>query len=292
MNTPKKHHYVPVSYLKRFTDEKGLLYVFDKSRNEIRRNQKPDNVMVVNKYYHQPWTPASIDKNILEKSLANDLEAKAKKAIDLLIENPVSLTDDDSATLLTYLAFQRIRVPRYAEWAKELDKNTILSLLSANTVNSLQNQGMQLTIKDSARFNYMRWTTGIFQPWFSRMEWEVIKAEDGAAFVTTDSPVSFYNPAFLPPAEAGIGLAGTFVLFPLSSRYLLLMRYPECRTEEPLKILDTPILSDGLISIEHGKVWSHETVTNTNWKLLQLSHHYVVAKSEITLQECGCEIKK
>jgi len=50
------------------------------------------------------------------------------------------------------------------------------------------------------------------------MEWEIVESEVGSSFITADSPVSFYNPACLPPAEAGIGLAGTIVFFPLSSR--------------------------------------------------------------------------
>ena len=64
---------------------------------------------------------------------------------------------------------------------------------------------VQLTIKDSARFDYMRMMVGQLSPWLSRMEWEVFAAEDGASFITTDSPVSFYNPFFPPPAEAGTG---------------------------------------------------------------------------------------
>lgn len=49
------------------------------------------------------------------------------------------------------------------------------------------------------------------------MEWEIAKAEVGPSFITTDSHVSFYNPACPPPTEAGIGLAGTIVFFPLSA---------------------------------------------------------------------------
>ena len=77
------------------------------------------------------------------------------------------------------------------------------------------------------------------------MEWEIYEAEPGAAFVTTDSPVSLYNPSILPPSEAGLALAGTIVFFPLSSQRALLMRHstPPHRTVlSALAVLDEPSL--------------------------------------------------
>lgn len=286
MSIPKNHHYIPRWYLKRFTDNENFLSVFNRSRNEIKNKKKPAQIMYSEFYYRQPWTPDGIDQNILETRLG-ELESKAKNAIDRLIEN-LALNDDDSAILLAYLASQRIRVPRQAETAKKLMRETI-SRLVPDLIEKAMREGMQLTIKDSARFDYIRLSMDAFHPWFSRMEWEVIKAEDGAAFVTTDNPVSFYNPKILPPAEAGVGLAGTIVLFPLSSRYLLIMQHPEWQSEHALKVIDTPILADGSISIKHGRVWNHETVTSINRTLLQLSHYVVVAESEKVLRQCGCQ---
>lgn len=98
----------------------------------------------------------------------------------------------------------------------------------------------ELTMKDSARFDYMRMSIGAIHPWLARMEWEVVESQEGSFFITSDSPVSFYNPKAPPPAEAGIGLAGTIVFFPLSSRKLLVLRHPECRTKPALLELPTP----------------------------------------------------
>ena len=107
---------------------------------------------------------------------------------------------------------------------------------------------MSLTIKDFARFEYMRMMIGEASPWFGRMEWEVFEADSSAAFVTTDSPVSLYNPKILPLAEARLALAGTMVFFPLSSRYALVMRHPEVRTNPDmgsLAVLPEPPEEDG-----------------------------------------------
>lgn len=170
--------------------------------------------------------------------------------------------------------------------AKLLMRETILRLAPTSISKSIQDGEMLLTMKESARFDYMRWMNGNLHPWFARMEWEVIEAEEGAAFITTDSPVSFYNPKCPPPAEAGVALAGTKILFPLSSRALLLMRHPECRSEHPLKVLADSMLGDGAISITHGAVWNKKIVASTNWKLLQLAHHFVVAENKEVLKQC------
>lgn len=62
----KKHHYVPVFYLKGFADEKGLIYVYDKVKDSILFKQNPES-----KFY--------------EKDLNN---YKTKDGILLTIEEP------------------------------------------------------------------------------------------------------------------------------------------------------------------------------------------------------------
>src|ERR1039457_6340310 len=135
-NTAKGHHYVPSSYLRRFVDSEGFLNVWDRPRSQLRR-QRPAEVMKIRYYYRQPWVPQGVDPNIMETALGNDLEGKAKYAIDRLINDPASLDDHDSATLLTYLEFQRIRVPRQAEMAKHLMREAILRLAPISVSDSI-----------------------------------------------------------------------------------------------------------------------------------------------------------
>lgn len=242
--------------------------------------------MKIRYYNRQPWAPPGVDPNILETSLGEDLENRAKHAMDRLIGDPNSLDDNDTATLLVYMEFQRIRVPRQAETAKALMREALLRAAPPEVAQSVRGGELQLAMKESARFDYMRWMIGNLHPWFARMEWEIVEAQRGSVFITTDSPVSFYNPHFAPPTEAGIALAGTIVFFPLSSHYLLIMRHPECRSEHPLKVLDEPEPTDGVIPISFGATWDSEVVTNTNWKLSRLAHHFIVAESEEPLKQC------
>lgn len=288
VNKAKMHHFVPRSYLARFADDHGFLHVFDRSTRSFRR-QRPKKVMKINSYYRQEWVPEGVDPNIMETMLGEWLEAEAKGAIDRLIGAPAQLTEDDTASLLTYIELQRIRVPRQAATAKALMRTTLLRIAPPAAVKAIISGEVQLKIKDSARFDYMRMVVGSLSPWFGRMEWEVFAAEDGASFVTTDSPVSFYNSSVPPPVEAGIGLAGTMVFFPLSSRHTLLMRHPEYSQDSvasPLELLSKPTHEDVQIPIIHGAIWSREVVDNFNWKLVQLSSKLIVADSQKVLSRC------
>lgn len=283
----KNHHYVPRSYLARFVNDQGFLHVYDRAAKKLR-TQRPKEVMKINSYYRQEWVPEGVDPNVLEIGLGEWLEAEAKHAIDKLHSKPEDLDDQDIANLLAYFEIQRIRVPRQAEKGKALMRSLILRLAPPDVVEAISSGQFKLEMKDAARFDYMRHSIGTLSPWFETMEWEVVMAADGAAFVTTDSPLSLYNPAASPPAEAGIGLAGTMVFFPLSSSKALLMRHPEYVSEGkyPTQVLPMPEHQDGHIAITSGAIWPAEVVNRFNWKLVQLCSNLVVANSPVVIERC------
>jgi hypothetical protein len=287
-NKAKMHHFVPCSYLARFADNDGFLHVYDR-RTRIFRRQRPKQVMKINSYYRQEWAPEGVDPNILEMRLGEKLESEAKGIIDRLTETPSQLTDEDIGNLLVYMELQRIRVPRQAATAKGLLHTTLLRMVPPIVTKSIAFGEARFRIKDSFRFDYMRMMIGKLSPWFEKMHWEVYAAVDGASFITTDSPVSFYNPSIMPPAEAGIGLAGTMILFPLSSRHILIMRHPEYSNgsvTSPLDLLPTPTHEDGQLPIIHGTTWNREKVDKFNWLMAQLSSRLIVADSSTVLNRC------
>ncbi|MDD2389350.1 MAG: DUF4238 domain-containing protein [Desulfobacterales bacterium] len=173
--------------------------------------------------------------------------------------------------------------------AKELIQSTILRLAPPDAGSEIHAGKVLLTMKYSARFDYIRMIIGVLYPWFGQMEWEVFEAESGSAFITTGSPVSFYNPEVPPPAEAGLALAGTFVFFPLSYSYALLMRHHEFQKNSnisALTVLPDPPNEDSQLSITHGAVWNQRLVNNFNWKMAQLSDRLVVGESKDILEAC------
>jgi hypothetical protein len=288
MSKPKRHHFVPKAYLEGFTEEKsGFLNVYSRRVDQWRR-QKPKQVMVRNNYYHQHWAPEGIDKNILETALGGVVEPKGLAALSKLVERPGQLDDDDSANILLYLEFQRLRVPRQAEMAKALAETVLRSYLMQSPEGREALKFGKITIKDEFRIEFMRLALRSSTPYLSRMIWELIRAADGTSFVTSDSPVSFFNADFLPPMEPGVGLFGTIVLFPIDRRHLLLMRHPEYGQgiRGPSEQLPRNLeVQDGVIEIRKDIVWQPEVVRQHNWRMFHLCQDMIVGKTKEVLED-------
>lgn len=248
MTEPKRHHFVPKAYLNNFKNQvDGFLYVYDKE-SESYRKQRPDQVFVRNKYYQQSWVPDGIDKNIFEKKLGSEYEPKGLHSLQKIIDEPTNITDDDTANIINFIQLQRLRVPRQAEIAKGLAKTAIEMELLKNPKGRDTLKLGKVIIKDPFRFEFMKNSFGSLSPYLSRMQWEVVTAQRGSCFITSDSPVSFLNERFVPPSEPGIALIGTEVIFPLSSSNLLVMRHPEFANDANAD----PLASLGTIDIEDG----------------------------------------
>ncbi|MDH5217157.1 MAG: DUF4238 domain-containing protein, partial [Gammaproteobacteria bacterium] len=145
----------------------------------------------------------------------------------------------------------------------------------------------RVVIKDSFRFEFMKTVHGSLTPYFSRMIWEVVEAKPGTSFITSDSPVSFYNVDFMPPTEAGVALYGTIVSFPINQRFLLVMRHPEYEAGKK-KASDTlPSdldIEDGVIEIRKNIEWGKNEVHEQNRLMLQLSQDLIAGESKAILE--------
>lgn len=288
MSNPKRHHFVPESYLHGFTEnDTGFLHVYS-SRTGLWRKQKPKQVMVRNKYYHQDWVPNGVDKNVLEKTIATTVEPRGQTSLSKLVSAPELLNDDDTANILTYIQFQRIRVPRQADMAKSLAQTALTSEIVKHPEGREALRYAKVVVKDSFRFEFMRAVHGTLTPFLSRMVWEVIEAGPGLSFATSDSPVSFYNVDCLPPlTEPGVALYGTIVLFPINKKFLLLMRHPEYERREKNASDALPRdldIEDGVIEIRKDILWGEEEVRRQNWTMLQLCQDLIVGDSKELLE--------
>lgn len=288
MRKSKQHHIVPRWYLEGFTDPiSGFIHVYDRITKKYRA-QKPDKVMKINKYYRQEWAPEGIDPNILERLTGEIIEPQAKLAFKRLFTMPSDFTPEETAVILIYLEFQRIRVPRQARKARQLIESSILT--QGNQVCIRAYLRGEITISESARFEYMRQVSGKIVPYFSRMKWDIVKASNGSSFITTDSPVSFCNKEFPRPFEAGVALAGTKVLFPLSSELILIMRHPEYGIDSkvsPRTLIPEPEKRDNGIEITfYPEPILQDVVNNYNRLLVELSDRIVAGKCKEVLEKC------
>jgi len=294
MNNPKRHHFVPESYLKGFSEEKtGMLNIYSKI-SAVWRRQKPKKVMVRSKYYHQDSAPDGIDKNILEKMLGSSIEPKGMEALKKLITEPDALNEEGMADILVYLQFQRFRVPRQADLAKALAKSVLTRELHKTSEGREALKHSEIVIKDSFRINFMEMSHGTLTPYFSRMIWLLIEAEHGTSFITSDSPVTFHNPDVIPPAEPGPALYGTSVFFPINKRYLLALHHPEFESGEKETMEHLPKdldIEDGQIECRRDIIWRKDQVEWLNRLMLQYSQDLIVGETKSALESAvGSEI--
>ncbi len=77
-------HTVPESYLKRFTNADGLLYVYDKSTGKMRRD-KPSNVAAAKQFYTYPCdvfrdeVPDEDERKAVEHFFAQEIEPSSRQ---------------------------------------------------------------------------------------------------------------------------------------------------------------------------------------------------------------------
>jgi hypothetical protein len=250
--------------------------------------------MVIKDYYHQKHVPAGIDPDIFEKMLGESLEHQAKIAFRKLLHPPLSFTDDDTAHILEYLEIQHIRAPRQAEDAKRVARDVLEFLalqappemVPPEAKMALMRGEIAVGIKDTFQFNFMNAVIGELNPYFARMAWEVSTAPDGYSFITSDSPVTFFNVACVPPIDAGIALVGTIVFFPLDSQHLLVLQHPEYLDNpsmDPLEIVPKPEMEDGSTGINY-QVCNENQVDACNHIMLRLSDRVIVGNSKKVLE--------
>ncbi|MBL8045378.1 MAG: DUF4238 domain-containing protein [Anaerolineales bacterium] len=126
MSRTKNEHYVPQSYLARFTDDGEHLYVYDKSTKRKFRSHIR-NIAAENLFYDQPNKPTQY----LEKTFANTVDQLYPQLVDSLLETVVdkglSITKSQKELLALYLALQSTRT----RWYRNLIIKTLKTLETA-----------------------------------------------------------------------------------------------------------------------------------------------------------------
>lgn len=286
MNEPRRHHYVPQWYLDRFTDSRGFLQVYDTHANTWR-TQRPNKVMRINDYYRQSWAPEGTDPVGLERFLGAELEPLGQQAIDKALLGKGALDAVESAALLTYIEFQWMRVPRQAQRIKARLHAFVLEHAPQDIRDAVASGRLRIHIEDFVRFDFFRKAMSTLSPYFMAMSWAVIESDGEMPFITTDSPVHFFNAAVPPPAEPGLAQAGTDVVFPLTPERLLVMRHPDYDSGR-LEALDTitDLPDDVHIRVSRGRQMNREQVIRMNYVMLMLSHRTVVSSSKQAIAAC------
>lgn len=113
MPTRKRHHYVPQLYLSRFADDDGLLWQYERRKDEPVQVQPKD--AAVEGYLYAPEVGEDPKNDALETFLADFVDGPAVEPLEKLIAGS-ELTVEERTRLSVYIAFQEFRVPDRRDW--------------------------------------------------------------------------------------------------------------------------------------------------------------------------------
>lgn len=226
----KKHHYVPVTYLSRFTDTRGRVWTYPKDETGVSRDLLPRETAAQNYYYAQPMADGGRDTNTLE-----DLFGEVETPWDTIVETLESRGDIAAMaeSLFAFMGLLRVRGPAMRD-AIELD----LAEKVRMTARQMQRSGQLPALVGAAALieqmvvsidphqsllampPLMQGFAGVLE----RIGLEVVHNHTAEGFITSDNPVIYFDPtveaASLRPYAVPPG-ASIELLMPISPRTLL-----------------------------------------------------------------------
>lgn len=110
MGKPIRHHYLPRAYLDGFAADNGFVWVYDRVRNECRR-QKSLNTAVINHYYSVPDSSGK-QRTELETDLMQFIDGAGISAINTARQS-ATINREERAQIAVYCAFLKYRVPEF-----------------------------------------------------------------------------------------------------------------------------------------------------------------------------------
>jgi hypothetical protein len=120
------------------------------------------------------------------------------------------------------------------------------------------------------------------------MVWSVWDALDDYTFVTSDNPVTIFNPCMQPSEVAGIGLAGSILLFPSTSTHCLELSHAEKLSDptlDPLTPLDVESFDVEGVHIRAGRKMPADGAYITNCLQGLHAERYLAGNNIGILQE-------
>ena len=250
-NNPKKlshrHHYLPQMYLRGFSDEADLVWVFDRQENSYRHQHV--NVTAVKKDFYTIVGSDGQKTDEVETLMANIVEGPMKHIIERLDKRNLTWEGEDRAILALFVALLRTR-----NLAFDKDQNEITDQFlrwwakarhsSPEVVEKSLREYQEKTGKDTTHVSAQEMFEMIRDDQYEiknprqnnikmmmslsldlakilfRLNWEILAAPKEMSFVTCDNPFTVVPPPFFDGTRSGYGILtpGASTVVPLSRK--------------------------------------------------------------------------
>jgi hypothetical protein len=255
---PKRHHYLPESYLCRFTHggtPSSELWVYDIEKREFR-SQTPHGTGVQRHYYS-----VTLPNGTKDARLETEFSEVEGCAISIIkkVEARQDLTNEERSALAYFLALLKVRVPQFEDTFNQSQEQLFrmatrmlldndrraqeaIDQFQKETGKTISMSGKEMAefASDPTRCRFVLdrrhslilslKMADALAPDFHRMEWTFVHSPNNTSFLTTDAPYTITPPpnAGKGPTAMGYGYKhiGTKKIMPLSAKTAVVMGDP------------------------------------------------------------------
>lgn len=249
---PKRQHYLPRFYLDGFSRD-GLVAVYDREKDEIRR-QQPKDTTVIGHFYTMVDDQGR--KRYEIEALLSEYEGKASPVIKKLAAK-VPINADERTDLAIFIALGAMRTPDVVDSLRLMNSDLIMRIAKQTyadvdivaqnlaldpdyadkapdevraeaemMVALAQNDGIQAVTNEKWAVSMAIKMSLDVAPILAGRNWLVVHRDnEKKSFVTADAPVVLSTVAPRPPSIWGVGFgnADALVVFPLTESCVLMM---------------------------------------------------------------------
>lgn len=226
----KRHHYVPVTYLKEFSDQNGYINVYRKGDIIEKFRSKPEKTGFRKYYYSQISDYGEIDNNNLENIFS---EIESVFPFFMTAVRNESDVNTFLEWMFQFLALQRVRVPA----ARDMIEGVLAKLIMDLTRDLVQSgrcppppkpltlENIVVTIDPQKSIWAMISIVKELGQIFDRMGWRILFNNTERKFATSDNPVIYFDPSRVPYFEKPYNIDNNEsqieFYFPLSSEIII-----------------------------------------------------------------------
>jgi hypothetical protein len=229
----KRHHYVPIAYLRRFAGADGRLRLYRKDDASTALRVTPQAALFRKYYYSQPMPDGGRDDHRLE-DLFSEIEQDWPGLAQRLADRS-HLSPEEVSRLFQFVALQRVRVPAARDMAEAMLAHQVMAEARALDAAGLLLppppevpdiiEKIVVSIDPHMSIHAMTDMMRALAPTFDAIGLEVLQNQTQETFVTSDNPVIIFNssvpekqlqPYVLDPAMRSVEL-----LFPIDPKTML-----------------------------------------------------------------------
>lgn len=224
----KRHHFVPVTYLRSWTGEDGRLYAYHADQAGTPLHVRPEETGFENYYYSQVRPDGTRDNDSFEELFGRTEThwPMVLAGLDARRFEPGDLT-----TLYRMATMLRARVPAardYQEALMALETRTNLKVFAElgklpAKLRRYEDEldTVEVTVERSRTLGTMGADMRRFGDLTRRLGFEILCNETGVDFISSDNPVAYYDPTDPGIRHPYINNTRIELLFPVSARHVL-----------------------------------------------------------------------